>query len=151
MTWYRQACDSSNLEICGENKPGVTSVRIHLYGLGEWSVSRTKQIPKAQGVRPLWVDSARLALPWKSVGVCWKQPLHQLCPQRSVTHRFQIHWTKRTLFTRINLQTQQRWVVNTHGLNNGSEHSLTATNNRKYYIKIMLKCKNIRFSIFIKK
>lgn len=43
MTWYRQACDSSNLEICGENKPGVTCVWIHLHGLGELSVWRTKR------------------------------------------------------------------------------------------------------------
>ncbi len=60
MTWYRQACDGSNLEICGENKPGVTSVRIHLHGLGELSVSRTKRaITKTPGERPLRGDSAR--------------------------------------------------------------------------------------------
>lgn len=124
MTWYRQACDSSNLEICGENKPGVTSVWIHLQGLGERSVLWTKlTIAKAQGVRPLRGNSVKWALPWKSAGVCWKQLLHQLCPQRSVPSRFQIHWTKRTLFTRINLQIQ-RWVVNTIGF--GSTNVLKA-------------------------
>ncbi len=65
MTWYRQACDSSNLKICGENKPGVTSVWIHLHGLGELSFSRTKRaITKTRGVRQREVDA--------SVEVSWR-------------------------------------------------------------------------------
>lgn len=61
MTWYRQACDSSNLEICGENKPGVSRVWIHLHGLRELSVWRTKRaITKTPGERTLTAQCCTL-------------------------------------------------------------------------------------------